>query len=105
MEKHLGRALTSKEIVHHINHDRLDNRIENLQLMSRAEHLQEHLQEVMAARLATPRRTGPKITVQVAAAIKRDVAAGETKASVARRYGLSATMVCYIANGKNWKNA
>lgn len=42
MEKHIGRKLGRKEIVHHINHDRLDNRIENLQVMSASKHSSMH---------------------------------------------------------------
>jgi hypothetical protein len=45
MERHLGRKLTYNEVVHHINGDTLDNRIENLQLMSRSEHSSFHLSD------------------------------------------------------------
>ena len=42
VEEHLGRILESEEIVHHINHDKLDNRIENLCVLTRSEHAIEH---------------------------------------------------------------
>ena len=42
MEGFLGRSLHSDEVVHHKNGVRTDNRLENLEVMTRAEHAIEH---------------------------------------------------------------
>lgn len=45
MGKMLGRKLSSNEIVHHKNRDTLDNRLSNLELLSRADHTAIHIKD------------------------------------------------------------
>lgn len=49
MQRVLGRELATDEHVHHINHDKTDNRALNLVVLSPAEHAELHARERVAA--------------------------------------------------------
>lgn len=48
MEKHLGRKLDTSEHVHHINGNKLDNRLENLEILVASDHHKHHQQRYRA---------------------------------------------------------
>lgn len=50
MSEHLGRPLKKGEEVHHINEITNDNRIENLELMTRSEHIKHHMDDLIKNR-------------------------------------------------------
>jgi hypothetical protein len=54
METHIGRRLEPNEVVHHIDHNRANNDLSNLQLMTRSEHSALHGKEFSTQRKRAP---------------------------------------------------
>ena len=71
MEKHLGRRLKPREIVHHIDGDKLNNSITNLEIMELRDHIVHHKPLSWDIELA-----------------KTLISGGESMESVARRFGI-----------------
>lgn len=67
MEKYLGRILNRKEIVHHKNGVKTDNRIQNLELTTLSEHVRHH-----KPRLGKP--CSDKLKIKISAKTKEAMA-------------------------------
>ncbi len=109
MERHLGRKLNSDELVHHVNGDRGDNRLDNLKVMSRSEHARHHVSD-------TFRGSGPpsygekngsaKLTVLEVEEIKRLLQDGQSWYQIWKSglYPVGGTTLCKIAKGELWSH-
>ena len=106
MEDFLGRPLTYDECVHHINGDKKDNRFENLEVISRAEHSRLHMlghavADETKAKLSEKRRQSAanKLNEEKVREIR---AATEPYKVLAERYGVSLDAIKKVRCGLKW---
>lgn len=50
MEEHIGRKLKPNEVVHHIDGNKTNNDLSNLQLMTRKEHIKIHKEDLLSGK-------------------------------------------------------
>lgn len=117
MENNIGRKLDKNEIVHHVNGDSHDNRIENLQVMSRAEHARLHhagrvepewvrkqkSERMLGCHFGTPR----KLTEDEVRFIRSNYKPRSKEygaRALSKKYGLSHSEISRMARGISYKD-
>lgn len=88
----------------HINGDKLDNRPENLEWVTRAENIKHAYDTNLHGRYVGSNASAAKLTeVDVADILKR-IAAREYRRDLAREYGISTKSIDDMVSGHNWRH-
>ena len=114
MEGYLGRKLDKSEEVHHINENKLDNRLKNLELIDKNKHRSYHgLQNRDIDYSVTYRKRLRKARInhgytrfseQQVADIKMELLNGASNSELARRYSVPKSTITAIKTGRNWRD-
>lgn len=105
MEQILGRPLQNGEVVHHKNENTQDNRPDNLELKTNAEHTRHHHRGKSNLRKSMPgEKNGQSKLTSVQVAQIRDLRRqGLTQSEVASRFGVTRGQISHIELGIAWK--
>jgi hypothetical protein len=133
MEQHIGRPLLRTELVHHKNHNKLDDRLDNYEVTTSKAHAQHHNQKhpetkpcAQCAEPFTPHPTkrqravtcsrecfrkwamshagGVKLTIETVRKIREEAASGASNRELADRYGSDISNVRLIVRRKTWRH-
>jgi len=101
MEKHLGRKLLSTEHVHHINGDKLDNKIDNLCILDIKEHMSLHAKDRPKGSDCHNSILSKKEILEI-----RNIYSDKraTQKQLANTYGVGQDHISRIINLKVWKH-
>ena len=105
VEVRLGRFLSSTEHVHHINGDPEDDRFENLEVLSRADHARRHAREWTVH--PSPRgeeHYNAKLTEAIVRKIRKQYKAGRvSQRKLSEMYKVGRRTIRQVLGGNTWR--
>lgn len=104
MEMKIGRRILRSEVVHHKNENPLDNAVENLELMTRSEHMKHHGSLPKPNQVRGERQGHAVLTEALVREIRKRRAAGEMPTAISRSMGYKLGTIRSLLNGKTWKH-
>lgn len=90
--------------INHINGIKTDNRIANLELVTPQQNCAHAYRNGLSKRMNGEQNGQARLTAAVVKTIRSLVAAGQTQASIAARFGVSPATISAIACRKKWRH-
>ena len=91
--------------INHRNGVKTDNRIANLELVTRSDNLRHAYALGLRERRTGERGPNARLTWEIVRSIRQRITAGERRADLAAEHGVHLNTVNLIAAGKTWKEA
>ena len=115
MQEHLGRKLERWEVVHHINENKKDNDIDNLELMTLSEHSRQHMSGNITSertkeklrytrKLKGSEQSNAKLNEKMVIYIKCLLENGCGCRELGELFEVHHSRISRIKNGKSWKH-
>lgn len=90
--------------INHKNGNRGDNRLENLELVTKSENLIHAYRCLSRSRVSGEKNGMCKLTKEKVVEIRTRLTAGESSRSIGRTFGVSHKAVLKIAHGESWRD-